>query len=666
MAPKAGLIPCTRATRSATRAAAAAAAAAAGTSTSAPPAQQNQTNSVVSEAIKAQGNSPSTFTTPSTDKPTTTTVEEEAGSISLKPENGNQDIGAGENESLVPTNSARKRVKRPKAEQDVKAGSNNRKNQRVSKGTRGTKKRKDSGIALSMEVDTTKALEEGYEQPAPPEPPHLQNLPPELFSLIVSYLYPSELTKLASVSKTMYKLVENQPIWKRIMEKHNLPLPKRKLPTLLSVILAYSDLLCEQCFSLSEVWRGMVYSNRPLPVSLVWNPQNKIHLCLPCRRTYYETYPEPVKRTSAKMLKTAAQERYRLPNSVLFELDYESGVSRRYDRDYYVFDKSDVRKAALQFHGGFVGIAAAQKGYVKPRHKLPRLGAPPPIPKSTSKAESGSEAEAEAIVPTTTHELVNANILLPGEVNGNSESRSGVTTAEHKVVVKIGHDVPALPIAGLPLDIWMYIVPQLYIRDLVALARASKALWKMVEQLPIWAHIQRLCQFPEPKLKGKLKTHMAVVCHYMDTVCEYCHCYSYPSHREPADRPLPIQYRSYTLARNIWCCISCRNEILQSDHRYFETVDRHGELSVSEAMELYVLPRDSLYEVETNGRRCYYERGPMFDTSDVEVFALEYHGGMVGLNHARNENFPKPRHRRPTKKVNATVPKVVDSTVASV
>ncbi|KAG0259550.1 hypothetical protein DFQ27_004023, partial [Actinomortierella ambigua] len=163
------------------------------------------------------------------------------------------------------------------------------------------KKRNDSGAVL--EDDTTKALEQQLHQQQ--VAPALLSVPPELFTIILSYLYPSEIAKLAMVSKQMYKLIESQPIWRTIMTIGKLPEPKLKFPTEMIVVLAYSDLVCEQCMSLSQMKRGMQYSDRPLPVSLAWNnpspsstsassstppPHRPIHLCRPCRQDYYRDH----------------------------------------------------------------------------------------------------------------------------------------------------------------------------------------------------------------------------------------------------------------------------------------------------------------------------------------------------------------------------------------
>ncbi|KAF9978075.1 hypothetical protein BGZ73_003815 [Actinomortierella ambigua] len=506
------------------------------------------------------------------------------------------------------------------------------------------KHRKDSGIAF--ENDAAKALEIHQEQQQQ-EPPRLLNLPPELFSMILSFLYPSELTKLATLSKQVYKLVENQHIWKTIQTRNNLPEPKRKYPTTMTLVLAYSDLVCEQCLSLSEMKRGGQYSDRPLPVSLVWNPHHPIHLCLPCRQDYYRDHPvgDAAETNGNQILKGDAQYRYQLPNNLLYSLDYESRISRR-NREYYLFDEDDVREMAYDFHGGPVGIAAERRGYVIPRHKKPRPGITPKVRNAKPKPQPASDTA----VPSLT-------LIAPGEEDTSKNSNG--SNSHSGVVVRIGGDTAATPIAGLPVEIWHAILRYLHIRDLIVFAGVSKNVLKLVESLPLWKDIWSLCSLPELSPRTA-KTYMGMVSRYGESICEICHCFSYPRRNYLADRPLPVlMKKEYSPTRKVWMCLECRNYILMPEGGWMSICNSHDTLSKYEAMEAYGLSKDDMWEIDTCERNPY-GRGPLFDEDDVEAFALERHGGHIGIQCAVSNGFPRPR-RPPPKPKAIVVPQAKDS-----
>ncbi|KAG0259363.1 hypothetical protein DFQ27_004105 [Actinomortierella ambigua] len=523
------------------------------------------------------------------------------------------------------------------------------------------KKRKDSGIAL--EDDTTKALEQQQQQQQQ-ETPALLNLAPELFANILSYLYPSEIAKLAMVSKQMYKLVERQPIWRRIMTIGNLPEPKIKFPTEMIVVLAYSDLVCEQCLSLSEMKRGMKYSKRPLPMDLAWNPyHHPIRLCLPCRKTYYADHKSELGLIGkgTQILKGDAEYTYQLTTDTLFSLHHETHVARRrFKQVYYLFDEAQVQRLAYRVHGGQVGVEASRQGYVKPRHQKPRPGITPRVRKPTP---------LKAPDPIlSVQDLLRAEIRAPGEEaggssggstsastgtninNNNSSSSNGDSQSGQLMVVQIGGDRPAEPVAGLPLEIWQDILSRLYLRDLVRLAQVSRAFQKLVEGLPVWKTIWGMSSLPA--LTKMAKTYMAMVCRYGESICEFCDTYSYPRRDALADCPLPILMKEeYSATRKVWACLLCRCEFSRPDGGWENDSDSgasYERINKREAMEYYALPRDELWDVESCGRDRYSERGgPVFYEEDVRAHALEYHGGNVGLQCALSGGYGKPRRQRP-------------------
>ncbi|KAG0261093.1 hypothetical protein DFQ27_003157 [Actinomortierella ambigua] len=510
-----------------------------------------------------------------------------------------------------------------------------------------TKNRKDSAIALGE--DATKALEIHQEQQPTPT---LLNLPPELFALILTFLYPSEITKLATLSRETYRLVESQSIWTTIQMQRNLPVPKIKYPTAMVVVLAYSDLVCEQCMSLSEMKRGCLYSNRPLPVSLAWNPHHTIRLCLPCRRAYYKKHPVVDQDTEMhrQLLKGHAQSIYQLSDSQLFSLNYDVRIARRYRNEYYVFEEDEVRQKALEYHGGKVGIEAERHGYVQPRHKKPRRGMPLP-------GYQMAHVSEPAAPEMTVKDLLKADIRAPGEgssssnvgANNNSGSGSGSSQNHSRAIVQIGGDQHAAPVAGLPQEIWREILSRLRIRDLVVLAGVSKPFLTLIEGLPIWQQIWTKSQLPALKPRST-KTYLAMVSRFGESICEVCHQYSYPSRGSPADRPLPVVFRKlYSPTRRLWICLKCRNRVLKPKGGWGREGPSCSMISRYEVKELFSLPRDALWDIDPCGR-CPFGEGPLFYEDEVRDLALDYHGGKVGLRCATSDTFPKPRHQRPKPK----------------
>ncbi|KAF9978076.1 hypothetical protein BGZ73_003816 [Actinomortierella ambigua] len=494
------------------------------------------------------------------------------------------------------------------------------------------KGRKDSGVAA--EENAVKALEI-YQEQQQQGLPSLLNLPPELFSMILSFLYPSELTKLATLSKQVYTLVENQNIWKTIQTRNNLPEPKRKYPTTMVLVLAYSDLVCEQCLSLSEMKRGGQYSDRPLPVSLAWNPDHPIHLCLPCRQVYYMEHPvdSATETNGRKIRKVAVSVIYRLPDRELSSLTSEPHLPSRRDQDNLLFDEDEVRQRAFEYHGGEVGLVAERLGYVVPRHKKPHRSVKSSIVKPTSNVPGTAKPEMSL------RDLVKATIQAPGEEGSCSSNPSGM-------IVRIGGDHYEKPIAGLPSEVWNTILARLYMRDLFTLTRVSKGFFTLVEELPIWKQIWATSQLPELKPRVA-RTYMAMVSRFGESICELCHCYSYPGRKHPADTPLPVLFtRTYSPDRHVWICLTCRRSMPRPRLEWGNSSNSRI-LTKADAADTYVLPRGELWDAVSCGRR---PDGLVFFELDVFARALWYHGGEVGLAYAMLRCVPMPRHQRPKPK----------------
>ncbi|GJJ75064.1 hypothetical protein EMPS_07422 [Entomortierella parvispora] len=171
-------------------------------------------------------------------------------------------------------------------------------------------------------------------------------LPLEVWERIFSYLYPSQITRLSKVNKTLHDIVAASSLWSKMFSQAfgpdavlcTLPaMPESK--SYMLYMCAVSTRVCEQC--LVHAVPSMVRSElpaRPLPVLVpdarlrrlnhpgphqrinkrdsLWpggksqgaprlfgqriiygepiNTRWTIRLCLPCRQAHYETYPEPI------------------------------------------------------------------------------------------------------------------------------------------------------------------------------------------------------------------------------------------------------------------------------------------------------------------------------------------------------------------------------------
>ncbi|KAG0261139.1 hypothetical protein DFQ27_003145 [Actinomortierella ambigua] len=213
---------------------------------------------------------------------------------------------------------------------------------------------------------------------------NILGLPREMWLHIFSFLYPSEVTKLAHVSKGLARYVEELFPWHHIHRAAKLPTlsPRsRKFRSHKAMVISFSDVVCEQCFAFScpTVGHSAV---RPLPVRLVWNDHGKeIRLCQPCRRAYFEDHPDvdiadPVKRMipsrdGAKILMRDAILYYRMPADSLYNIPFETGYHRQYGTVYYLYDRSQVADAAACHHGGFIGLREEFRPFKYPHFRCP-------------------------------------------------------------------------------------------------------------------------------------------------------------------------------------------------------------------------------------------------------------------------------------------------------
>ncbi|KAG2226567.1 hypothetical protein INT45_005053 [Circinella minor] len=153
------------------------------------------------------------------------------------------------------------------------ATSNNNTNKRQ-------KKNKDGISSSSINDQVRSARHCGLPQPG---------LSFEIWKNICQHLPPSQLVTLAQVSVGMASIIRGLPIWKQIAKDADLggTTTKGFRQTFYGVVVSISERVCERCFKKSKP-TGCYASLK------IYDTQNgyPIHLCFPCRKTYYTKYPE--------------------------------------------------------------------------------------------------------------------------------------------------------------------------------------------------------------------------------------------------------------------------------------------------------------------------------------------------------------------------------------
>ncbi|GJJ74799.1 hypothetical protein EMPS_07157 [Entomortierella parvispora] len=242
-------------------------------------------------------------------------------------------------------------------------------------------------------------------QPTPGSRPQCidQRIPIEIWHVIMAYLYPSQITRLSCVSRTMHAIVSSLNSWSRwFFKAHG---PETRLFTLpgmpasksyMLYMCAVSSRICERCFAHSglgsinpvllplpvHVPVPKIFRAPPEPffnkngdyttkVDYVGLPMNKnwtIRLCLCCRRKHYEVYEEHVPANILGEYKTQGDllKKYALRESDMDALTIR-GRSRRNSNGRNGGSGSQAtfsEQSALQFarikYGGNVGIWAAK------------------------------------------------------------------------------------------------------------------------------------------------------------------------------------------------------------------------------------------------------------------------------------------------------------------
>ncbi|KAF9963422.1 hypothetical protein BGZ65_003487 [Modicella reniformis] len=222
----------------------------------------------------------------------------------------------------------------------------------------------------------------------------IDKLPPELWDLIFSYLYPSHLAKLSQVNRHFYHLATNLCLWETIYYQAFPYKPLQLLPHIpplssYALFLAANSLqICEQCFcrtgtiiddttttttTTTDSYTGqepgqgqeqgsyeqqfLGTASMPLPVFLPW-AKSMIRLCLVCRRKHFYAFPEPipVSMTGKRWRKKQIRTRLHLRNEEIEQLKrYGCGPGR------FSFCAEDALTTARIFYGGDVGVAAVNQ-----------------------------------------------------------------------------------------------------------------------------------------------------------------------------------------------------------------------------------------------------------------------------------------------------------------
>ncbi|KAG9321950.1 hypothetical protein KVV02_006922 [Mortierella alpina] len=246
-------------------------------------------------------------------------------------------------------------------------------------------KYKVQGGLAGMTPFSSEPMEPPSSPPSTPTPSMLERteggpkfeLGSDLWQTVFTYLYPSQLTAPAGVSKDWRKRIYHLPVWQKICEASGLTLPGNHIgtygyekPNYFRLAHENADSICEQCYKLCRP-SG---SYRALPVRPVDETvPTEIHMCRDCRVDYYIESPEPVPEDVApyqdgeytitpRMTKGEAMKTYLLTNSDIMSLPYEMGRNPyfRHNSPMYLFEEQHVLRLARQVHGGDIGIAAAR------------------------------------------------------------------------------------------------------------------------------------------------------------------------------------------------------------------------------------------------------------------------------------------------------------------
>ncbi|KAI8875686.1 hypothetical protein K501DRAFT_289252 [Backusella circina FSU 941] len=190
-------------------------------------------------------------------------------------------------------------------------------------------------------------------------------LPTEILFRVFDFLPISQLYRIGKVSTRLRQLVPQYNIFQDIAKRAYLK--SRPGESYYTLCLAYSKQICELCGFLSR--RDAVGSSICLPV-IIESDDIVLSLCLPCRKAYYKSHPEPTRplperqhihmedneqhlRHYSLPMFTAMIE-YALTRQDLANLNHAIHVNPAPSVRYYI--ESEVAELARSIHGGDVGI----------------------------------------------------------------------------------------------------------------------------------------------------------------------------------------------------------------------------------------------------------------------------------------------------------------------
>ncbi|CAO3664728.1 unnamed protein product [Umbelopsis vinacea] len=178
----------------------------------------------------------------------------------------------------------------------------------------------------------------------------LEGLPSEILLSVFSYLTPSQLLPLGTVSRRLKNVVDDAPIWEHIWRKCELKKPARKRKTYLAVVVSESQKICEKCYSKTKA------NGSNSPISILDEDAKSICACVVIAAVNIM----PI--NGQTVTKSTAKEIYKLTDMDLDELyvTYVRNPHYRTAAPMHLYDKEDVIRLARQAHGGDVGIKAAR------------------------------------------------------------------------------------------------------------------------------------------------------------------------------------------------------------------------------------------------------------------------------------------------------------------
>ncbi|KAF9427058.1 hypothetical protein BGZ94_005551 [Podila epigama] len=208
------------------------------------------------------------------------------------------------------------------------------------------------------------------------QPNLIQRLPLEIWIQTLSYLYPSQLSRLCQVNKRLFDIVTNLSLWSDIYQTTAFP-KKNSLDCLpgmppsrsnMIVTCAHSFLVCEQCYSFCPPKKGgrAQLAAIPLKVTLPWSQPDAIRFCPPCRVQHFEHCPEPIPANirGSRRSRSDIRRLYSLEDNDIRTLTRFGG-----GWEEITFSEEEALTLARKVYGGDVGIAALPRSFSKPLAK---------------------------------------------------------------------------------------------------------------------------------------------------------------------------------------------------------------------------------------------------------------------------------------------------------